>query len=148
MNKISPFAISILLLILSGVTASGQIAEFKYYADDIGKDGTSLISHVESFKEYNDSGIPTKEAIRVVVVGAVKKPGVYYVAPGATMRDILQVASILRVDGFEAQGYPNAVYLYRRGSEPENVRLINSDHQKIDKACLNEDVINVRAVRL
>lgn len=126
--------------------AFGIISDFEKYADEVRSDGTSLLSLISPFKEYNELKLRPEEMIRVIVVGAVSKPGIYHVKIGASMRSVVENAMPFAAEGFQTKAYRNSIKLYRIGAAEESVKM-NLKEGGDDRACLEGDVLKVLAIR-
>jgi hypothetical protein len=120
----------------------GIIADFSDFEDEVDKNGILLIRHVEPFREYDFSN--GKEVMRIVIIGAVKKPGVYIFAAATSLQDAIDKAIPLQVDGYAVSAYLNKVNLFRKGESEKKVAINGEDGKFL---CADGDVVKIRAVK-
>jgi hypothetical protein len=133
-----------------GNLSLGFVADFESYAGEIRPDGVSLLSLVEPFKEYGKPDLSAKEDhVRVIVIGAVLKPGIYHVKRGTAMCEVMDLANPIAVEGFLTRAYKNHLFLHRVGAEPGKIKIIRKDGQDDTvQECLDGDVLKILALRL
>jgi hypothetical protein len=131
------------------VASIAQIADVEAYLNEKDDKGLPLKVHIASFSQYGDRS-DTKN-IRVIVVGGVLRPGVYYVPKGTNLLDLIQRAGKLEtVPGQSVVSYTNRVPIFRTGEEGKTISFFDKDGKPINKdfKLIDGDVIKVRAVVL
>lgn len=111
-------ALSIILAlsVVSAVCAyQGDILEFYEYKNDR---GVPLRERVEPFRSYYGG----EGSVRVVVVGAVRQPGVRYVAPGTSLHEVLKTAGLLSLKDDGVGSWLREVVVDRAGTKVRHIQ--------------------------
>jgi len=133
--------------ILSGSNSFAVVTDVEFYLLQKDKKGEPLVSHIHPFAQYGDP--ENRENIKVTVVGAVMRPGVYYVTKGTRILDLIEKAGKLNVEGCPVESYTNKIPIFRNGA-PVQIIPFFEDRKPINRdfAVIQGDVIKVRAVVL
>ena len=126
-----------------------QITDVQFYLDEKDDQGIPLCSHILRFSQYGDPN--DKKNIRAVLIGAVIRPGVYYVPKDTDLQSLIKKAGKLQeIPGMAVSSYTNKVPVYREGKEPEIISFFDKDGKPINQnfKLVSGDVIKVQAVVL
>lgn len=130
-------------LLMQAPVVYSFIGDVERYRDEKNEDGVTLSSLINSFSEYGEH---KDNFVRIVILGAVKRPGIYYMEASTSLLEAIKKAGVIEYSEHPAHTYLRRVNVFRKGYESPLV--VNATTELNPPIVQSGDVINVLAFLL